>query len=70
MQEDKEKHVLKPNSAFSNVVALYLFDRELGSLLFDVIEKLEISLRTKLISGCPALKKSKWYIGRKTYDES
>lgn len=49
MQEDKENHVFKPNSTFSNVIALYCFDRELRSLLFDVIEKLEISLRTKLI---------------------
>jgi len=49
MQQDKEKHVFKPNSTFSDVIALYCFDRELRSLLFDVIEKLEISLRTKLI---------------------
>ena len=49
MQEDKEKYLFKPDSIFSNVIALYCFDRELRSLLFDVIEKLEISLRTKLI---------------------
>ena len=30
-------------------MALYCFDRELRIILFDVIEKLEISLRTKLI---------------------
>lgn len=49
MQEDKEKHVFKPNSRFSDVILLYNFDRELRILLFDVIEKIEISLRTKLI---------------------
>ena len=49
MQEDKEKHTFKPNSRFSDVIALYLFDSELRILLFDVIEKIEISLRTKLI---------------------
>lgn len=49
MQEDKVNHIFKPNSTFSDVIALYCFDRELRSLLFDVIEKLEISLRTKLI---------------------
>lgn len=49
MQEDKEKHIFKPNSKFYNVISLYCFDRELRSLLFNVIEKLEISLRTKLI---------------------
>jgi abortive infection bacteriophage resistance protein len=49
MQDDKVNHIFKPNSHFSNVVNLYNFDRELRILLFDVIEKIEISLRTKLI---------------------
>ncbi len=49
MQEDKENHTFKPGSCFSDVVNLYNFDRELRVLLFDVIEKIEISLRTKLI---------------------
>lgn len=49
MQSDKEQHIFKPNSTFEDVVALYNFDAELRLLLFDVIEKIEISLRTKLI---------------------
>lgn len=49
MQENKEEHLFKPNSKFVDVVALYNFDAELRLLLFDVIEKIEISLRTKLI---------------------
>lgn len=49
MQIDKEKHQFKANSKFEDVVSLYNFDRELRILLFDVIEKIEISLRTKLI---------------------
>ena len=49
MQDDKENHTFKPNSKFPDVIALYNFDRELRILLFDVIEKIEISLRTKLI---------------------
>lgn len=49
MQSDKVKHIFKENSKFEDVVALYNFDRELRVLLFDVIEKIEISLRTKLI---------------------
>ena len=49
MQSDKEQHIFKPNSKFEDVVALYNFDAELRLLLFDVIEKIEISLRTKLI---------------------
>jgi abortive infection bacteriophage resistance protein len=49
MQEDKEKHLFKPKSTFRDVVALYEFDHELRMMLFDVIEKIEISLRTKMI---------------------
>ena len=49
MQSDKENHIFKPESKFSDVISLYCFDRELRILLFDVIEKLEISLRTKLV---------------------
>lgn len=49
MQADKETHQFKENSRFSDVILLYNFDRELRILLFDVIEKIEISLRTKLI---------------------
>lgn len=49
MQSDKEKHIFKPNSKFEDVIALYNFDAELRLLLFGIIEKIEISLRTKLI---------------------
>ena len=49
MQSDKERHIFKPNSKFKDVIALYNYDAELRLLLFDVIEKIEISLRTKLI---------------------
>src|ERR1700748_1948398 len=50
MQVDKTTHSFKPNSRFEDVVALYNFDRELRILLFDVIERIEIALRTKMIN--------------------
>lgn len=49
MQIDKVNHKFKENSKFEDVVALYNFDRELRILLFDIIEKIEIGLRTKLV---------------------
>ena len=49
MQADKASHQFKPGSTFENAVALYNFDRELRLLLFDVIERIEIGLRTKMI---------------------
>ena len=49
MQSDQKNHIFKPESKFLDVIALYCFDRELRILLFEVIEKIEISLRAKLI---------------------
>lgn len=49
MQSDKEKHLFKDGAVFSDVIFLYEFDRELKIILFDIIERIEISLRTKLI---------------------
>jgi abortive infection bacteriophage resistance protein len=49
MQADKVNHTFKPNSRFDDVIALYNFDRELRLLIFDVIERIEIGFRTKVI---------------------
>lgn len=49
MQIDKQNHRFKSNSRFEDVIFLYNFDRELRLLLFDVIERIEIGLRTKMI---------------------
>lgn len=49
MQSDKVLHTFKPRSTFENVIAIYNFDRELRLLIFDVIERIEIGFRTKLI---------------------
>lgn len=48
-KEPKEDHIFKENSKFLDVISIYNFDRELRLLIFDAIEKIEISLRTKLI---------------------
>lgn len=49
MQADKTLHTFKPRSTFENVIAIYNFDRELRLLIFDVIERIEIGFRTRLI---------------------
>ena len=49
LQADKVNHTFKEDATFEKVVNLYEFDRELKILLFDIIERIEISLRTKLI---------------------
>ncbi len=49
MQSDKVLHQFKAGSKFSDVISLYKFDLELRLLIFEVIEKIEISLRSKMI---------------------
>jgi abortive infection bacteriophage resistance protein len=49
MQSDKANHIFKPNSTFENVISIYQFDRELRLLLFDIIERIEIALRTRMV---------------------
>jgi len=47
-QDDKVNHTFKPNSRFDTVIKVYKFDSELRTLVFDVIEQIEISFRCKL----------------------
>ncbi len=46
-EEDHETHRFKPDTCFSDVLNLYIFDRELRILVLDGIERIEVSLRTR-----------------------
>ena len=61
MQDNKNLHTFKPNSTFENVVSIYNFDRELRLLIFDVIERIEIGFRTKLVYHLSG-EESPWWI--------
>jgi abortive infection bacteriophage resistance protein len=45
--EDHESHTFKADTTFDQILNLYIFDRELRLLLLDVIERIEVSLRTQ-----------------------
>lgn len=45
-QIDTKEHLFKPNTNFSDVLNLYIFDREFRLLLLDAIERIEVSVRT------------------------
>lgn len=49
LQSDVNKHIFQPGATFDQVIAFYNFDRELRLLLFDAIERIEISFRTSMI---------------------
>lgn len=49
LQSDKQRHVYKPGSRFETALELYRFDQKLRVLAFDVIERLEVGVRTQLV---------------------
>lgn len=70
MQSDKTNHIFKDNSNFEDVVSLYDFDKELRSILFDVIEKIEISIRTKLIYHLSLEHTPWWFTNADLFDDT
>ncbi len=46
---DKSNHIFKPNSTFQNSFDLYCFDRKLRVLILRELEKIEVSIRAKMI---------------------
>lgn len=49
MQSDKVNHEFKEGATFEAVIDLYNFDRELRLIAFNMIERIEIGIRTQLI---------------------
>ena len=62
MQDDYTLHTLKANTYFEDVVDRYNFDRHLRLILFDAIERIEISLRTKMIYNLAMTYGGLWYL--------
>jgi len=46
-EQSNKNHLFHPNTNFTRVIELYNFDRELRLFIFNVIEKIEISVRSK-----------------------
>lgn len=49
LQSDIRQHEFEENTSFDQIIDRYTFDRKLRLLIFDAIERIEISLRTSLI---------------------
>ena len=45
-EQNHTDHTFKPGTLFSDVLNLYVFDRELRLLVMDAIERIEVSIRT------------------------
>ena len=49
MEVDKVTHQLNTGATFEKALSLYHFDAKLRALIFDAIQKIEVSLRSKMI---------------------
>ena len=47
-EKNHEPHEFKDNTYFEDILNLYIFDRELRLLLLDAIERIEVSIWSKL----------------------
>lgn len=49
MQHDPQRHLFRRGSSFSEVIERYNFDRELRLICLNMIERIEVGLRTHMI---------------------
>lgn len=61
---DDPNHPFVQAISFEEIIRLYSFDRDLRLLIFDALEKIEISLRTKIIYHCSLAYGSHWHEDR------
>ena len=67
MEQDKVRHIFKPDSHFGDVIKLYKFDSELKSLLFNFIQHIEIAVRTQIIQKFSIKYGSFWFMDKKLF---
>jgi len=63
-QEDKVKHLFYDNVKFEHTIELYNFDRRLRFILFDAIERIEVSFRSVLTNEMCQVYGPNWYANR------
>ena len=69
LQSDKVNHKFKPGSTLQTVIDLYNFDRELRLLVFNMIERVEIGIRTQFIYTF-SLNRTPWWFENKALFKS
>lgn len=57
-----EKQLFKVKISFEKIIDLYVFDRKLRLLIFDSIEKIEVSLRAQIIHHFALIHGSHWQL--------
>lgn len=69
MEYDKVVHRFKPDSRFENAISLYYFDKKLRTLVFTVIQSIEIALRTKIIHHFSLQFGAFWFMNKSLFKD-
>lgn len=67
LKQPQSDHVFYPDTTFKKVLDTYVFDRKLRSIIFNEIERIEIALRTQLISQYCSKYGNNWYENKDLY---
>jgi abortive infection bacteriophage resistance protein len=69
-QTDTTLHTFSSNTYFENIIERYNFDKELRLIVFDAIEMIEVSLRTKMIHHLSISYGSLWYLNSTLFENT
>lgn len=70
MQTDYTLHKFKDKTYFEDIIDRYNFDRQLRLILFDALERIEISLRTQMIYHLSMSYGILWYLNPAYFEKS
>lgn len=67
---ENSSHPFIKQVSFEDIINLYRFDRQLRLLIFNAVEKIEISIRTQIIYHYAMEYGSHWHMNRNLYNNS
>lgn len=70
MQDDNINHHFRDQSYFEDVIDMYNFDRHFRLIIFNAIERIEISLRTKMIYHLSLKYGPEWYLNPSYFENA
>lgn len=62
LMSERKSHKFRPGASFEDAYALYGFDRRLRELIFHEMEKIEISIRTRVAYASNCSEKGYWFL--------
>lgn len=67
LMSDRGSHRFRAGATFENAYALYGFDRRLRELIFHEMEKIEISIRTRIAYASNGSEKGYWFLNQEYF---